>query len=419
LSVATVRRERRHVDPAALGPAFESRFGELHALRAGDEVPRERRAVEQVADEELPLDLERVVVGRVRRHALPGVVEVDRLRHVGFHTGLGVAARGWIRHSVSPATAEPSVPSTWNVARSSRRTRVHHELLTCATIVPCFAPPSSSNGRVRRVIRSGVVRLAALVPALRDVRRAEARHRLDLAEQVVEHVAPVAQHVDDDPAVVLLAVVPRRALRGLPVALEHPVAELAAHRQDAAEEAAVDEHLQLQEAREPQLVLDHAVLDARGLRALREVDRVGERRRDRLLGVDVLARGDRLADELGAQPRRRRVEVERVVRVAQRRVEVGRDARHAVRLRERLELWRLRPTRIGSGMTRRPSASATPPCARIAQIERTRCWFVPMRPGDAVHDDAEANGAHFDSTDVDGAAARARGGGAPPGSAAR
>jgi hypothetical protein len=51
-----------------------------------------------------------------------------------------VAARGWITQSVSPATAEPSVPSTWNVTRSSRRTRVHHELLICA-----IAPPASWN----------------------------------------------------------------------------------------------------------------------------------------------------------------------------------------------------------------------------------------------------------------------------------
>ena len=40
-------------------------------------------SVDDVAEEQLPLDLERVVVARVRRHLLPGVVEVDRLRDVG------------------------------------------------------------------------------------------------------------------------------------------------------------------------------------------------------------------------------------------------------------------------------------------------------------------------------------------------
>src|SRR3979490_644956 len=40
----------------------------------------------------------------------------------------------------------------------------------------------------------------------------------------------------------------------------------------------------------------------------------------------------------------------------------------------------LRPTRIGSGITRVPSASSTPPSLRMAMTERARCWFVPMRP---------------------------------------
>src|SRR3954464_14168516 len=31
-------------------------------------------------------------------------------------------------------------------------------------------------------------------------------------------------------------------------------------------------------------------------------------------------------------------------------------------------------------MTRLPSESTTPPCCRIARMERIRCWFVPMRP---------------------------------------
>ena len=60
-----------------------------------------------------------------------------------------------------------------------------------------------------------------------------------VAEEIVEHVAPVAEHVDDDAAVVFLAVIPRGALGGHGVAFEDPVAELAAHAEDAAEEAEV------------------------------------------------------------------------------------------------------------------------------------------------------------------------------------
>ena len=86
------------------------------------------------------------------------------------------------------------------------------------------------EGGVGGIVGGGLVALAVLVDALGDVRGAEAGDGLDVAEGVVEHVAPVAEHVEDDAAAVLGAVVPGRALRRLQVALEHPVAELAAHR---------------------------------------------------------------------------------------------------------------------------------------------------------------------------------------------
>ena len=151
------------------------------------------------------------------------------------------------------------------------------------------------------VVDVGLVGLVVLVPALGNVGGAEAGHALHLAEQIVEHVAPVAQHVEDDAAAVLLAVVPRRPLRRLPVALEHPVAELAAHRDDAPEEAGIDQHLELEQARQKELVLHHAVPDAGLFRGARHLDRVIERLGDRLLAIDVLAGGDRLVQQLGAQ----------------------------------------------------------------------------------------------------------------------
>src|SRR5262249_21237075 len=50
----------------------------------------------------------------------------------GFHTGRGVFTRAWLQHLCRQAAAEHKVPSTWNVTRSSRRTRVHQELLIWA-----------------------------------------------------------------------------------------------------------------------------------------------------------------------------------------------------------------------------------------------------------------------------------------------
>jgi hypothetical protein len=58
----------------------------------------------------------------------------------------------------------------------------------------------------------------------------------------------VAEHVEDDPTSLFLAVVPRGPL-GLPAfAVEDPVAELAPDREDAAEETALNEPLELEEA---------------------------------------------------------------------------------------------------------------------------------------------------------------------------
>src|SRR5262245_27134575 len=99
---------------------------------------------------------------------------------------------------------------------------------------------------IGRVVCGRLVLLAVLVPAIREVRRSQATHRLHFAEEIVEHVAPVAQHVEDDAAAVLLAVVPRGALRGNAVALEYPVAEFAANGKDPAEEALLFQSLELQ-----------------------------------------------------------------------------------------------------------------------------------------------------------------------------
>ena len=87
--------------------------------------------------------------------------------------------------------------------------------------------------------RDLAIALARFIDALGDMRRTEARHAFHFAEDVIEDVSPVAQHIEDDAATLLRLVVPRRALRGLPIAFEYPVAELTAHRQDAAEESRV------------------------------------------------------------------------------------------------------------------------------------------------------------------------------------
>src|SRR6218665_2928188 len=130
----------------------------------------------------------------------------------GFHTGRGVATRGWARHDDRPATAEPSVPSTWKVARSSRRTRVAQLMLIWAITGSPWWPVSwqvaeagsSAVGGEGRggVAGGGGVGAGGFVPAPGNMRGTDARHRLHCAKQVVEHIAPVAHHVQDHPAAV-------------------------------------------------------------------------------------------------------------------------------------------------------------------------------------------------------------------------
>ncbi len=40
----------------------------------------------------------------------------------------------------------------------------------------------------------------------------------------------------------------------------------------------------------------------------------------------------------------------------------------------------LRPTRMGSGINRSPFGSGIPFSARMARMERIRCWFIPILP---------------------------------------
>src|SRR5206468_5167607 len=107
-----------------------------------------------------------------------------------------------------------------------------------------------AEGGVGGVIGGRRVLLALLVETLGDISGAETGDAFDLAEEVVEHVAPVADHVEDNAAAVLAAIIPRRPLRLLPAALEHPVSELAAHRQHAAEEAGIAQESEFLQARQ-------------------------------------------------------------------------------------------------------------------------------------------------------------------------
>src|SRR5581483_6375739 len=146
--------------------------------------------------------------------------------------------------------------------------------------------PVGDEGGVGGVLCGAAVGAALFVPALRKMGGAEAGNALHLAEKVVDDVTPVAEHVGDDPAAVLLAVVPGGALRRLEITLKNPITELAAHGKNPAEEAGVDEHPELDQAGQPELVLDHAVFQAGGAAFLGQREGGGGVESDGLFAID-------------------------------------------------------------------------------------------------------------------------------------
>ena len=143
---------------------------------------------------------------------------------------------------------------------------------------------------------------------------------------------------------------------GLQVALEHPVAELDAHREHAAEEAGAAQHVELAQAGQEQLVLHRAVLQARALREPADLHRLVQVGRDRLLAIHVLAGADRLAPAASGasawSPASKNTRVV-LVRRAPRRGWC-RSARCRAPCASASIFSALRPIRIGSGITRSP-----------------------------------------------------------------
>ena len=106
------------------------------------------------------------------------------------------------------------------------------------------------HGGVTGVIRGASVGFSLLVHSLANVNGAVTGKAADGSEYVVDQVAPMTKHVDDDAPPVLLAVVPAGSLGGLGriMAGEYPVPELAPHGKNLTEEPLVDEGLELEDA---------------------------------------------------------------------------------------------------------------------------------------------------------------------------
>src|SRR5690606_35259160 len=134
-------------------------------------------------EEQLPLDLERVVVNALVRNAHPAVLVFDRAVHVripnatrrgGDGLGFAIAQAG-----DSGAVRAVNVQRQQVVAVNAGRPRgvevADHAI-------------GQLKRRVSGVVRGALVGLAVLIPALRDVGRAQAGETLDVTEEILDHI---------------------------------------------------------------------------------------------------------------------------------------------------------------------------------------------------------------------------------------
>src|SRR6202163_3729599 len=137
-----------------------------------------------MANKHFPFDLERVVVNLVRGNLLPGVKKIDRLWHVGVPDRLrGIGPR------LCPAIGQPrDRRAQRSVDVEGREVVATHACRPGAVDLRDYRPVRAGEfeGRVCSIVGSRLVLATVLVPALRNVRRAETGNTLDFAPEIVE-----------------------------------------------------------------------------------------------------------------------------------------------------------------------------------------------------------------------------------------
>src|SRR5215472_8633121 len=184
-------------------------------------------------------------------------------------------------------------------------------------------PTRQLEYRKSRIFDADLVTSAALVPSPGDRGRMAARDGFDLAEQTIEDVAPVGEHIEDQPAPRLLAVIPTWSLRRVELAVEHPPAKIQSHRQHTSKEIGFVELPQLDEPGQEQFVLHGAVLQPGVTGAPRQIQRIVERFGDRLFEIDVLARGEPRSGAARPPSGRARVEIDSDRRIGETGAAIG------------------------------------------------------------------------------------------------
>ena len=145
---------------------------------------------------------------------------------------------------------------------------------------------------------------------------------MNFAKQVVQHIAPVAHHVQNNATAIFFAVVPARTLNRLQVAFKHPVAKLYAHAEHLSKEARFSEHVEFAQTRQEQLVLHRTMLDARLFCKTRNFDGFVQIGSNGFFAIHMLTRLNGFGQQGGAHLRGTRIKENSVVFVGQRFIKV-------------------------------------------------------------------------------------------------
>ena len=217
----------------------------------------------------------------------------------------------------------------------------------------------------------------------------QAGEGFDFSEEILDHVLPMAEHIDDDSAVVFLTVVPGGALEFLEFSGKHPVSELSPDGENLSEEASVDEVTKFEESWQPQFVLHYAVFQSGGSDFLREGQGFLGGGGGRLFAIDVFLGGDRLAHTHRALAGEGGIKVDLVGGIFESGVEIRGDAGDAVRCTESAELFLASADEDGIGHNHLARLDLHSALFADGDDGADEVLVGAHASGDAVHDDSD------------------------------
>src|SRR5579885_1646095 len=340
-------------------------------------------------EKDLPLMLEGIVKSVVVRHLLPVCIEIQRIGNVwipdcarGVHAALNLASTQSCNGTAVCAIDLQGEQFITIHAHAPGRVKV------------CDNSSLQFESGIRSIVGGAGIGDPTLIHPLRDMRRAQTGNRAHRAKKIGEHIFPVAEHVKNDAASLLLAIIPGGTLGGLPVSLENPVAELAAYCKDTAQEAALNNALQLEQTGQEKLILYNAMLDSCPLRHARQFKSCCQIGSDGFLAVEMLAGPDRRFQARGTQGGRLRIKVDRVVRVGQAGLKICTPALDIVRPCERAQLVLVAANQERVGYEPIAVRQCNPALLADRHNRADEMLVGSHAPGDAVHDNSNRADRH-------------------------